>query len=145
MLIAEWLLAVLYFLGGLDDLFIDLVFYIKPLRRRLSQGRENPCAEEPELHARPEKPIAILIPAWDESAVIGAMLESTHDRLDYSNYDIFVGTYPNDEATQLEVARVAFDRPRIHRVVCPNPGPTSKADCLNWIVEAIKLKDFYYW
>ena len=27
------------------------------------------------------------------------------------------------------------------RVVCPNPGPTSKADCLNWIVEAIRLKE----
>ena len=69
------------------------------------------------------------------------MLESTCTRLDYINYDIFVGTYPNDEPTQMEVARAAFDRPRIHRVVCPNDGPTSKADCLNWIVEAIKLKE----
>ena len=69
------------------------------------------------------------------------MLESTSDRLDYANYDIFVGCYPNDEATQFEVARAAFDRPHIHRVVCPNPGPTSKADCLNWVVEAIKLNE----
>ena len=137
----EWLLALAYLIGGLNDLFLDLVFYIKPLRRALAQGRENPRCDEWELHSEPEKSIAILIPAWDESAVIGAMLESTSDRLDYANYDIFVGTYPNDEATQFEVARAAFDRPRIHRVVCPNPGPTSKADCLNWIVEAIRLKE----
>jgi adsorption protein B len=137
----EWFLAVAYLLGGLNDFFLDLVFYIGPLRRALAQGRENPRCEEYELHGIPEKWIAVMIPAWDESAVIGSMLESTTDRLDYRNYDIFVGTYPNDEATQFEVARAGFDRPNIHRVVCPNPGPTSKADCLNWIVEAIKLKE----
>jgi adsorption protein B len=136
-----WFLAIVYLIGGLNDLFLDLVFYLGPLRRMLSQGRENPRCDEWELHAEPEKPIAILIPAWDESSVIGAMLDSTCDRLDYANYDIFVGTYPNDEATQFEVARAAFNRPRIHRVVCPNPGPTSKADCLNWVVEAIKLNE----
>jgi adsorption protein B len=137
----EWLLAIVFLLGGLNDFFLDLVFYLKPLRKALAQGRENPRCEEWELHATKEKSIAILIPAWDEAAVIGAMLESTSDRLDYANYDIFVGCYPNDEATQFEVARAAFDRTQIHRVVCPNPGPTSKADCLNWIVEAIKLKE----
>ena len=141
MVFTEWLLAILYLIGGLNDLFMDLVYYCKPLRRWISQSRENPVAKPDELHGIPEQSIAILIPAWDESAVIGAMLESTCTRLDYSNYDIFVGTYPNDEATQMEVARAAFDRPRVHKVVCPNDGPTSKADCLNWIVEAIKLKE----
>ncbi len=141
MVFTEWLLALLYMIGGLNDLFMDLVFYCKPLRKWLAQGRENPTVKAGELYDRPEQPIAILIPAWDECAVIGAMLESTCTRLDYNNYDIFVGTYPNDEPTQMEVARAAFDRPRIHRVVCPNDGPTSKADCLNWIVEAIKLKE----
>lgn len=137
----EWILAVTFLLGGLNDAFLDLVFYCKPLRRRLAQGRANPTCEEGELHDTPEKKIAIMVPAWDESAVIGAMLESTCDRLEYKNYDIFVGTYPNDEATQMEVARAAFDRHNIHRVVCPNEGPTSKADCLNWIVETIKLRE----
>lgn len=141
MVLTEWFLAILYLLGGLNDLFMDLVFYIKPLRKWIAQGRNNPTTEPGELYNLPEQPIAILIPAWDESAVIGSMLESTCTRLDYTNYDIFVGTYPNDDATQMEVARAAFDRPRVHKVVCPNDGPTSKADCLNWIVEAIKMKE----
>ena len=141
MVLLEWFLAIVYLVGGLNDLFMDLVYYVKPLRRWIAQGRENPVAVPGDLSGIPEQAIAILIPAWDESAVIGAMLESTCTRLEYSNYDIFVGTYPNDEATQLEVARAAFDRPRLHKVVCPNNGPTSKADCLNWIVEAIKLKE----
>ncbi len=137
----EWVLAVLYLFGGLNDAFMDLVFYCRPLRRWIAQGRENPTCDESELHALPEKRIAILVPAWDESAVIGAMLESTCDRLEYTNYDIFVGTYPNDEPTQMEVARAAFDRPNIYRVVCPNAGPTSKADCLNWVIETVKLRE----
>ncbi len=141
MIAVEWILAIMFLLGGLNDAFLDLVFYCAPLRRRLAQGRANPTCAEQELHDTPEKRIAIMVPAWDESAVIGAMLESTCDRLEYKNYDIFVGTYPNDEATQMEVARAAFDRQNIHRVVCPNEGPTSKADCLNWIVETIKLRE----
>ena len=141
MIALEWVLAILFLFGGLNDAFMDLVFYVPSLRRRMSQGRENPKCEEGELHGLAEKRIAILVPAWDESAVIGAMLESTCDRLEYRNYDIFVGTYPNDEATQMEVARAAFDRPNVHRVVCPNAGPTSKADCLNWIVETVKLRE----
>ena len=135
------MLAVLFLFGGLNDAFLDLVFYVAPLRRWLAQGRANPTCEESELYELPEKRIAIMVPAWDEAAVIGAMLESTCDRLEYRNYDIFVGTYPNDEATQMEVARAAFDRPNVHRVVCPNAGPTSKADCLNWVVETIKLRE----
>ncbi len=137
----EWLLGLAFLAGGLNDLFLDLVFYVGPLRRALAQGRTDPRCDESELHGREEQAIAILIPAWDERAVIGAMLESTADRLDYAHYDIFVGTYPNDEPTQFEVARAAFDRPRIHRVVCPHDGPTSKADCLNWIVEAVRLHE----
>ena len=51
------------------------------------------------------------------------MLESTCDRLDYTNYDVFIGTYPNDEPTQFEVARAAFDRPRIQSRGLPQPRP----------------------
>ena len=141
MVFTEWFLAILYLVGGLNDLFMDLVFYWKPLRKLVAQGRVNPIATPEELEGIPEQRIAIMVPAWDESAVIGAMLDSTCSRLDYRNYDIFVGTYPNDDATQMEVARAAFEYPQVHRVVCPNPGPTSKADCLNWVVEAIKLKE----
>jgi adsorption protein B len=133
-------LSALYLLGGFDDLFMDLVFYCKPLRRALGRVDEISKTEK-ELLACPEKWIAILVPAWDESAVISRMVATNCERLEYEKYDIFVGTYPNDEATQFEVDKAAWEYPRVHKVVTADPGPTSKADCLNWIVEAIRIEE----
>ncbi|HLI02930.1 MAG TPA: glycosyl transferase family protein [Terracidiphilus sp.] len=132
-------MAVLYLLAGLDDLFMDLLYWCRPMQRWLSGDIRKIEVQEEELRACPEQWIAILVPAWDESAVIARMLATNCQRLEYGKYDIFVGTYPNDEATQFEVAKAAYDHPRVHKVVCPNPGPTSKADCLNWVVEAIRV------
>ena len=79
-----------------------------------------------------------MIPAWHEDAVIGQMLRNTLATVEYKNFDIFVGTYPNDEATLLAVAEVAEADARVHRIVCPHDGPTCKADCMNWIIEGIR-------
>ena len=53
------------------------------------------------------------------------------------NYHIFVGTYPNDPDTQRDVDEVCARFPNVHKVVCARPGPTSKADCLNNVLDAI--------
>lgn len=131
-------LALVYLLGGIDDLFMDAVYYVSLLVRRFG-GSDPQHVDEAAMHNTPQQRVAILVPAWDESAVIARMLESTNQLLDYSNFDIFVGTYPNDPATQLEVERMALRFPNVHSVVTPNHGPTSKADCLNWVVEGIRL------
>lgn len=57
--------------------------------------------------------------------------------IDYENYQIFVGTYPNDPQTQADVDAVCLHYPNVHKVVCARPGPTSKADCLNNIIDAL--------
>ena len=132
--------AVAILISGLDDLFIDVCYYGSQLRRRLR--RSGPAeVTEAELRSLPEKGIAIMIPAWREDAVIAAMLRNTLRTVEYANYDVFVGTYPNDEATMMAVAEVAESEPRIHRIVCPHDGPTNKADCLNWIIEGIRHHD----
>lgn len=132
-------ISVLYLLGGLDDLFMDMVFWFKPLRRSLSGEIEAVNVSEEDLRTCPEQWIAILVPAWDESPVIARMLSTNCMQLDYEKYDFFVGTYPNDDATQFEVDKIAYENPRVHKVVCPHPGPTSKADCLNWVVETVRV------
>jgi len=131
--------AVVFLVSGLDDLFIDLYFGIRSLYRRLFILPKHPPLTEEQLLQVTEQPIAVLIPAWDESAVIRRMLENTLRILNYTNYHIFVGTYPNDPDTQceVEVLREKFDN--VHRIVCPNNGPTNKADCLNWVYQGIKL------
>jgi adsorption protein B len=132
--------AVAILISGLDDFFIDAYYYATELHRRLRPGR-YPKITEAELRSLPEQSIAVMIPAWREDAVIARMLRNTLKTVEYSNFEIFVGTYPNDEATMLAVASVAETEPRIHRVVCPHDGPTNKADCLNWIIAGIKQHD----
>ena len=79
--------------------------------------------------------IAILVPAWDESAVIAPMLKATLKRLDYDNYRIFVGHYRNDPATAAAIASVADSR--VQAVEVEADGPTTKADCLNHLYDAL--------
>ena len=60
--------------------------------------------------------------------------KATLERLDYAEYRIFVGHYRNDPATAAAIASVAD--PRIGRPVEAD-GPTTKADCLNHLYDAL--------
>ncbi len=131
--------GIVFFLSGIDDLFIDLNFLIRVSFRKLFVLPKHKRLSTEELRAAPERPIAIMVPAWDESAVIRQMLQNTLRTLEYSNYHVFVGTYPNDPDTQREVDAICESFPNVHRTVCPKNGPTNKADCLNWIYQGIRL------
>ena len=63
------------------------------------------------------------------------MLRATLKRLDYDDYRIFVGYYPNDPATEAAIASV--DDQRITAVQVEADGPTTKADCLNHLYDAL--------
>ncbi|TFY93024.1 phage adsorption protein NrfB [Pseudomonas nabeulensis] len=130
-------LALLMFILGLDDLFIDLVYWTRRLIRRWRIYEKFDHADEQRLFERTEQPLAIMVPAWNEVGVIGEMARLAASTIDYENYQIFVGTYPNDPDTQADVDAVCLHYPNVHKVVCARPGPTSKADCLNNIIDAI--------
>ena len=130
-------LALLMFLLGLDDLFIDLVYWGRKLIRRWRIYDKFERADEERLYTIAEKPLAIMVPAWNEVGVVGEMARLAASTIDYENYQIFVGTYPNDAETQADVDAVCQHYPNVHKVVCARPGPTSKADCLNNIIDAI--------
>lgn len=130
--------SVIFLLSGLDDLFIDACYLLRALWRKVVvTPRYSPLAEQ-QLLDKPEQPVAIMLPAWDESAVIRPMLMNTLRTLAYGNYHVFVGTYPNDKDTQREVDEVCAISDRVHKVVTADPGPTCKADCLNWIYSGIR-------
>lgn len=132
-------LIVIYVLCGLDDLIIDATYYLRSIYRKIfRRGVIKPVTREL-LDSVPEKPIAIIVPAWDESNVIARMLLNTASSVLYKNYHVFVGTYPNDEATKLEVEKVREIFPNIQAIVTPLNGPTNKADCLNWVYQGILL------
>lgn len=136
----KWLaiaVMVILFIFGLDDLFIDTYYWIRHLYRKLTVYRKYDYSDPDKLLAEPEKPLAIMIPAWQEVGVVDKMVAKAAASLDYENYQIFVGTYPNDPETQAEVDHVVEHYPNVHKVICAEPGPTSKADCLNNIIASI--------
>lgn len=129
--------AILMMISGIDDLFIDIYYWIRRLVRSMTIYRKYKHMSYERLYELDEKPLAIMVPAWNEHGVIGPMAELAASTLDYENYHIFVGTYPNDPETQKDVDEVCARFPNVHKVVCARPGPTSKADCLNNIFDAI--------
>lgn len=132
--VSFYLIGILFLLGSLDDLVIDIAHFVNGIRpRKPSKLRWT--------HWRTirEKPLAIMIPAWQESAVLEAMVRTNLKRIKYRNYRWFIGVYPNDEAT-LEIAmRLERQYPEMVTVVVTDrPGPTSKAHCLNCILKVME-------
>lgn len=129
--------AVLILLSSIDDLFIDAWYWVRTTFRRFTVVRRYQPLQAEQLYAREQQPLAIMVPAWKEDDVIASMVSDLVRVLDYSNYYVFVGTYQNDAPTIAEVERMRRRYKRLHRVEVPHDGPTCKADCLNWIIQAI--------
>ena len=131
------ILAILLALLGIEDLFVDLIFWMRWVWRRAFVYSRHRYADEQLLYSKSEKPLAILVPAWQEVGVIRQMAESAATNIDYENYQFFIGTYPNDSETQADVREASRRFDNVHQVICALPGPTSKADCLNNILSAV--------
>ena len=116
--------------SGIDDLAVDALWLAG---RRRPPGARPAVADA--MGASPPGAFAILVPAWDEGEVVAAMLRRLLATQDHPCFTLFAGVYPNDPATHAAVARIAD--PRLRLVVTPRPGPTSKADCLNALWQAL--------
>ena len=125
-----------FFLFAINDVVVDLIYFVRGIWRSLAVYTRYPRAFASEL-APAEQPgfIAMLVPAWDESAVIASMLRATLERIDHPDYRIFVGYYRNDPATASAVARIGDQR--IEAIEVDANGPTTKADCLNHLYDAL--------
>jgi len=125
-----------FLLFAVNDLAVDLIYFTRRLWRSATVYNRFPRAFASDLQAPAGAGfLALFVPAWDEAAVIGPMLRATLGRLQHPDYRIFVGYYRNDPATQAAIAGVAD--PRIEPVEVPADGPTTKADCLNHLYDAL--------
>jgi adsorption protein B len=125
-----------FLLFALNDLLVDLIYFARAAWRAVAVRPRYPrlFAEQIEVTGEPGT-IAVFIPAWDESAIIASMLRATLERFDHPDYRLFVGFYRNDPATGAAIASI--DDPRIEAVEVPADGPTTKADCLNHLYDAL--------
>ena len=130
-------LAVWVFVSGFDDLFVAVAFAYS----RLCARRSRPPVSPRRLRAWPEKRIAVFVPLWREDEVIRRMVEHNRNAIRYGCFDFFLGAYPNDAPTLAAVRRLEFRFPNVHLAQCPHDGPTSKADCLNWIYQRMLLHE----
>ena len=119
-------------INGLDDLVID----IAAVAGYLTQPR---APTEAELDAVPPRLMAIFVASWKEHRVIRKMVENNVTKLRYPNVAFFLGVYPNDAPTVAAARDSEASFPNVHLSVCPHDGPTSKADCLNWIYQRMLL------
>jgi adsorption protein B len=134
-------LAAAILLSGLDDLVVDAAWLWAWLKSKLRPAARLFPPGPRQLEAAPRSRIAILAPLWREADVIAKMLEHNLAAIRYPDYHIFAGCYPNDPATQEAVREVARRFPNVHLCLCPDDGPTSKADCLNWIYQHLLLEE----
>ncbi|MBN8529731.1 MAG: glycosyl transferase family protein [Caulobacterales bacterium] len=137
--IAVMVSAVLILISSMDDMIIDLAYWYRQIVGFFTFWKRPP--KQAWLEKCPQKRIAIMVPAWQESDVIANMVANTFKTFDYDRFHLFVGVYANDPDTRREVEKVRRLFPNVHRAEVPHDGPTSKADCLNWIVQNILLHE----
>ena len=125
-----------FLLFAVNDLALDLIYFARRFWRAATVYSRHRRAYASYYVFKPDPGfIALLVPAWDEAAVIASMLKATLKRLDYDNYRIFVGHYRNDPATGAAIASVTD--PRVESVEVAADGPTTKAHCLNHLYDAL--------
>lgn len=129
--------AFIILLSSLDDFFIDLYYWVRRVWRKLTVYSKHEPFSVTELYKNQEKPLAIMVPAWQETGVVAEMAALAASTFEYYHYHIFIGTYPNDPDTQAEVDEVVARYHNVHKVITKDPGPTSKSDCLNNVTEQI--------
>ncbi len=132
-----YLSAIFICISSADDAFIDLYYWVYTAYRKFIVRTEHPRMKAAQLYTKDEQAIAVMVPAWQESDVIKFMADNSAKTFDYDRYHIFIGTYPNDPETQAEVDAVVKAYPNIHKVITTEHGPTTKADCLNHIIDHI--------
>ena len=125
--------ALFFIIFSLDDLFWDMYYYLR------GQKKVKNRLQMKDLDHVPRRLLAILIPAWNEAEVIGPMIDNLIRSVNYplSLFHIFIGVYPNDSSTCEEVQILEKKYPNVHGVVNSKPGPTSKGQNLNHMLDFI--------
>ncbi|MFB0613466.1 glycosyl transferase family protein [Aurantiacibacter poecillastricola] len=124
-----------FLLGALDEFAMDCAW----LWLRFTGRANTPVLRRRDLCGNPLKGrAAVFIPAWQEESVIAHTLRHALAVWPQEELRIYVGTYRNDPATLAAAAHGAGGDHRVRLVVYDRDGPTTKADCLNRLYQALQ-------
>lgn len=127
--------GIFFLIGALDDFAIDLSWlWLKVTGRAKTPRIDRTALQALPLHA----PVAIFVPAWQESRVIGHMVRHALGSWPQATSRLYVGCYANDPATIEAASAACHGDKRLRIVIHESHGPTTKADCLNRLYEALK-------
>ncbi len=129
-------IALVYLISGIDDLFADIIYWCRFVYSKIKISR-SPKLTYHDLQMKQEQNIAIMVPCWLESDVIERMLKYNLTHIDYLDYTVFVGVYPNDSKTIEAVKNLQSIYPQIQCVIGKEDGPTNKAKNLNQVFKYI--------
>jgi len=132
--------AIGFLIFAIDDLIVDLIYFVRKGWRAAVIYSRFPRMFADRLPT-PLRPgwMAVLVPAWDEAAVIAPMLRAALQQFDHPDYKIFVGHYRNDPGTCAAILSIADER--VIAVEVDADGPTTKADCLNHLFAALEVHE----
>lgn len=123
--------------GLIDELAIDLSWLWLKLTGR-ARTRTLPAGYG---MAPLAGPLAVFIPAYAESAVIGVTIRHLLQTWSQEALWLYVGCYRNDPATLAAAMAAAGGDPRLRLVLLDAAGPTTKADCLNRLYAALEADE----
>ena len=119
--------------GVVDEVAIDLCYVWLRLTGRCSTATLTAAEAAVPLTGR----IAVLVPAWREAEVIGAMAAHALAVWPQPSLRLYIGYYRNDPATRAAASVAAGHDPRLRLVMNDCDGPTTKANCLNRLYHAM--------
>jgi bacteriophage N4 adsorption protein B len=122
-----------FIISAIDEMAVDFVWlWLKINGFARTQRLPAGLVESPLLGKT-----AVFVAAWHEDKVIGAMISHALKAWTQRNFTLYVGCYCNDPATLAAAMAAIGDDPRVRLVINGQPGPTTKADCLNRIYAAM--------
>lgn len=132
--------GVFFLLGALDDILVDGIWiWLKCVGKA-----KTPTINRDELASKPlNGPVAVFVPAWREAGVIGVTIQHALSVWNDPQMRLYVGCYANDPDTidaAMRAAKIMARRGdhRLRIVIHDREGPSTKADCLNRLHQALR-------
>ena len=136
------IVVLFYCLISIDDFIWDISTLFYHLRNKKKH------IDFKALGDTPPKLLAMAIAAWKEDNVLEEVIDNiiTSTMYPRSMYHIFLGIYPNDTPTLEAAYRLTQKHKNVHIIENILPGPTSKAQNINYVITQIKKfeQDYNY-